>query len=172
MQSKGTQKHKRADRSYRFALPLQEVSAEEGASPPSWTSNAKLGRFTNFVNLLDMCGLSLPSGVIMLDAVAAAEEVRGGKGCEGNVKVVCRLLMIERAASPCLRLFFFLVHRSLSATAQAHAPSLFSLSTHRLRLPCKQASVAPRKLLPCVIAHSILPRQVPHVSCCPLVSHC
>ena len=53
----------------------QEVAAEEEASPPSWPSNAKLGRFTNFVNLLDMCGLALPSGLVTLDAVAAAEEV-------------------------------------------------------------------------------------------------
>ncbi len=27
----------------------------------TWTRNAKLGRFTNFVNLLDMCAVSVPS---------------------------------------------------------------------------------------------------------------
>ncbi|KAF5834987.1 hypothetical protein DUNSADRAFT_8044 [Dunaliella salina] len=53
---------------------VQEIAAEEGASPPRWPSNAKLGRFTNFVNLLDMCGIAIPSGLVMLDAVAAAEE--------------------------------------------------------------------------------------------------
>ena len=29
----------------------------------TWTRNAKLGRFTNFVNLLDMCAVSVPSAV-------------------------------------------------------------------------------------------------------------
>mmetsp|Transcript_16382 Transcript_16382/g.44916 ORF Transcript_16382/g.44916 Transcript_16382/m.44916 type:complete len:688 (-) Transcript_16382:929-2992(-) len=53
---------------------VQEIAAEESATPPRWASNAKLGRFTNFVNLLDMCGVAVPSGLVMLDAVAAAEE--------------------------------------------------------------------------------------------------
>lgn len=26
-----------------------------------WSQNANLGRFTNFVNLLDMCGVAVPS---------------------------------------------------------------------------------------------------------------
>ena len=29
----------------------------------TWARNAKLGRFTNFVNLLDMCAVAVPSGL-------------------------------------------------------------------------------------------------------------
>ena len=29
----------------------------------TWKKNAKLGRFTNFVNLLDMCGVAVPSAI-------------------------------------------------------------------------------------------------------------
>lgn len=32
------------------------------------TKNANLGRFTNFVNLLDMCGISVPSGILEMEA--------------------------------------------------------------------------------------------------------
>lgn len=32
------------------------------------TKNANLGRFTNFVNLLDMCGVSVPSGLLKLNS--------------------------------------------------------------------------------------------------------
>jgi allophanate hydrolase len=51
------------------------------------TKNAKLGSFTNFVNLLDMCGVSVPSGLLRLGAAAppaggAAKKARkdGGGG--------------------------------------------------------------------------------------------
>ena len=30
----------------------------------SWKKNAKLGRFTNFVNLLDLAAVAVPSGVL------------------------------------------------------------------------------------------------------------
>ncbi|KAK9803367.1 hypothetical protein WJX73_009893 [Symbiochloris irregularis] len=30
----------------------------------TWAFNGRLGRFTNFVNLMDMCGISVPSGVL------------------------------------------------------------------------------------------------------------
>ena len=44
---------------------IAEVEATEKlADPPSWPLNAQLGRFTNFVNLLDMCGVSVPSGLL------------------------------------------------------------------------------------------------------------
>lgn len=55
------------------------MQAQETASPPRWAHNANLGRFTNFVNLLDMCGCAVPSTLLQLDAEAAAKEV-GGRG--------------------------------------------------------------------------------------------
>ena len=30
----------------------------------SWLRNGNLGRFTNFVNLQDMCGIAVPSGIL------------------------------------------------------------------------------------------------------------
>eukprot|EP00803_Ostreobium_quekettii_P003778 evm.model.scf_329EXC.2 EVM.evm.TU.scf_329EXC.2 scf_329EXC:17023-24592(+) len=41
---------------------IKEIMDEEGVSPPTWSQNANLGRFTNFVNLMDMCGVAVPSG--------------------------------------------------------------------------------------------------------------
>ncbi len=44
-----------------------EVEAEEKtetAEAASWLKNAKLGRFTNFVNLLDLAAVAVPAGVI------------------------------------------------------------------------------------------------------------
>eukprot|EP00879_Flechtneria_rotunda_P022533 GHRR01023789.1.p1 GENE.GHRR01023789.1~~GHRR01023789.1.p1 ORF type:complete len:423 (+),score=144.74 GHRR01023789.1:210-1478(+) len=47
---------------------IEEIADTEEAKPiPSWPLNAKNGRFTNFVNLLDMCGIALPSGVLKVD---------------------------------------------------------------------------------------------------------
>ena len=43
------------------------------------TKNAKLGGFTNFVNLLDMCGVSVPSGLLKLGAAAPADVPPGKK---------------------------------------------------------------------------------------------
>ncbi len=54
----------------------QEIQTEEDTSEPKWTQNANLGRFTNFVNLLDMCGVAVPAGTLHLDADAAETEVR------------------------------------------------------------------------------------------------
>ncbi len=39
---------------------------------PTWPKNAKNGRFTNFVNLLDMCGISIPQGLLRVDYAQAA----------------------------------------------------------------------------------------------------
>lgn len=50
-----------------------EVLEEEDTDKPTWPKNAKLGRFTNFVNLLDMCGIAVPSGVITYDAAQLTE---------------------------------------------------------------------------------------------------
>ena len=48
-----------------FAMQAEEddpsLSAMLSALPPK---NANLGRFTNFVNLLDMCGVSVYSGLL------------------------------------------------------------------------------------------------------------
>lgn len=44
---------------------IMEVEAtEKHAETPSWPFNAKLGKFTNFVNLMDMCAVSVPSGIL------------------------------------------------------------------------------------------------------------
>ena len=44
---------------------VAEIEAQEkGPGAPTWGHNAKLGRFTNFVNLLDMAGVSVPSGLL------------------------------------------------------------------------------------------------------------
>ncbi len=52
---------------------VAEVAAEEEADPPTWSRNAKLGRFTNFVNLLDMCGIAIPSGLVSYESAALSE---------------------------------------------------------------------------------------------------
>ncbi|MEW5314226.1 MAG: hypothetical protein WDW38_005738 [Sanguina aurantia] len=49
---------------------IAEVLAQETAQPPTWGRNAKMGRFTNFVNLIDMCGVSVPSGLLRFDSAA------------------------------------------------------------------------------------------------------
>ena len=44
---------------------VAEVEAEEkDSSPPSWDKNALSGLFTNFVNLLDMAAISVPSAIL------------------------------------------------------------------------------------------------------------
>lgn len=45
---------------------LDEQECKDHGDVIKPTRNANLGRFTNFVNLLDMCGLSVPSGVLMV----------------------------------------------------------------------------------------------------------
>ncbi len=68
---------------------VEEVQEEECAQPPTWGRNAKLGRFTNFVNLLDMCGIAVPSGLVSYDSaqlgevrtVAAPQQCWGEMGC-------------------------------------------------------------------------------------------
>eukprot|EP00891_Asterochloris_glomerata_P000621 jgi/Astpho2/621/Aster-04463 len=46
-------------------IELEERPAEQDDKPAqvTWKKNAKLGRFTNFVNLLDMCGVAVPSAI-------------------------------------------------------------------------------------------------------------
>ena len=45
---------------------IEEVEAEEKpvTGLPIWPKNTLLGRFTNFVNLLDMAAVSIPSSLI------------------------------------------------------------------------------------------------------------
>lgn len=44
---------------------IAEVEAEEKQQePPVWSKNALNGRFTNFVNLLDMAAISVPASLI------------------------------------------------------------------------------------------------------------
>lgn len=44
---------------------IEEVEAEEKtSSPPTWEKNTLSGRFTNFVNLLDMAAISVPSAIL------------------------------------------------------------------------------------------------------------
>lgn len=65
----------------------------------TWTRNAKLGRFTNFVNLLDMCAVSVPS------AVYTHPEVTGG--LLGNLRLSGQYLhdnSLLRLVSDCVQL--------------------------------------------------------------------
>lgn len=44
---------------------IAEVEAEEKtATSPTWDKNTLSGRFTNFVNLLDMAAISVPSAIL------------------------------------------------------------------------------------------------------------
>ena len=43
---------------------VRELTEQEAAAPPVATYNAYLGTFTNFVNLLGMCALSVPAGML------------------------------------------------------------------------------------------------------------
>ena len=53
---------------HHYTIPEIEAT-EKHAATPSWALNAKLGRFTNFVNLLDMCAVSIPSGILRCPAL-------------------------------------------------------------------------------------------------------
>jgi allophanate hydrolase len=54
---------------------IKEVEAtEKEADVPTYPYNANLGRFTNFVNLMDLCALSVPSGVARLPKLDASAD--------------------------------------------------------------------------------------------------
>ena len=57
---------------------VAEIADTEDAAAPTWPLNAKNGRFTNFVNLLDMCGIAIPSGLLRVDY--ATPEAAAGSG--------------------------------------------------------------------------------------------
>ena len=40
------------------------LTASPDVDQVTWEYNANLGRFTNFVNLLDMAGIAVPSGLL------------------------------------------------------------------------------------------------------------
>jgi allophanate hydrolase len=61
--------------------PPQEILEEEDTPSPKWTRNANLGRFTNFANLLGMCGVAVPSGVVRVDV---GEMEAAGAGLSGS----------------------------------------------------------------------------------------
>jgi allophanate hydrolase len=63
---------------------VAEINDTEDAAAPTWPLNAKNGRFTNFVNLLDMCGIAIPSGLLRVDystpeAAAGTGATRAGR---------------------------------------------------------------------------------------------
>jgi len=55
------------------------------SSQVTWTRNAKLGRFTNFVNLLDMCAVSVPSAVYRHPQIG--EGIMGQLRLSGNALI-------------------------------------------------------------------------------------
>lgn len=67
---------------------VEEINAEETMTPPTWSKNAKNGRFTNFVNLMGgLAGVSVPAGLLEVDyaagasaGTARAEALRKGGG--------------------------------------------------------------------------------------------
>lgn len=57
---------------------VAEIEAEEKlASVPKWIKNALSGRFTNFVNLLDMAAIAIPSAILQSPNLKE-ESARGG----------------------------------------------------------------------------------------------
>ncbi len=44
----------------------------------SWGYNANLGRFTNFVNLMDMAGIAIPSGLLQCEIIHARPHTLHG----------------------------------------------------------------------------------------------
>ncbi|KAK9867990.1 hypothetical protein WJX84_012252 [Apatococcus fuscideae] len=62
---------------------VAEIEQEEkGPAEVAWTQNAKQGRFTNFVNLLDMCGVSLPSSLVTLPPLSQLDKPEAGASAE------------------------------------------------------------------------------------------
>lgn len=58
---------------------VAEIEAEEKqSSPPTWARNTNAGRFTNFVNLLDMAAVSVPSTLITAPDLSASGSQQGG----------------------------------------------------------------------------------------------
>lgn len=65
--------YQRALTHYSQAHAFAEIEADEKqASTVTWAKNGNLGRFTNFVNLMDMAAIAVPSGVLRCQPICAA----------------------------------------------------------------------------------------------------
>ncbi len=54
-----------------------EIEADEKqASNVTWDKNGNLGRFTNFVNLMDMAAIAVPSGILRCKPAPAGSTGR------------------------------------------------------------------------------------------------
>ena len=62
---------------------------EKQADEVSWPKNANLGRFTNFVNLMDLAAIAVPSGVLHCEEPSAASDPTGvltfGRALEARI---------------------------------------------------------------------------------------
>ena len=61
---------KRAE-DYSRVAPAEIEADEKQASTVSWDKNGNLGRFTNFVNLMDMAAIAVPSGILRCQPIPA-----------------------------------------------------------------------------------------------------
>ena len=60
-----------------YNYTVKEITEQEGSGSVGY--NANLGRFTNFVNQIGMCGVSVPSGVFSSSLVGRQDSPEGGK---------------------------------------------------------------------------------------------
>lgn len=86
--------------------PLMPTVADLRADPI--TPNARLGTYTNFVNLLDMCGIAVP-GPFRPDGRAAGITLLGPRGRDADVASLAREFHVASTVS-------------LGATARPHPP--------------------------------------------------
>lgn len=72
---------------------VAEVEAEEKRGErPAWTKNSLCGRFTNFVNLLDMAAISVPSALLQSDDLAEEASRSETNGDESEISRRAHLL--------------------------------------------------------------------------------
>ena len=65
-----------------------EIEAEEKlATSVTWAKNTNLGRFTNFVNLLDMAAVAVPSGILRCEPIPS--KLTGDKPHRFLLKPIC-----------------------------------------------------------------------------------
>ena len=74
-------------------------STEKGSEPLSWPFNAKLGRFTNFVNLMDMCGISVPSGIQRCQELSVHDS-DGMPACACSLEVHAERQLLQAVRLP------------------------------------------------------------------------
>lgn len=56
------------------------MQAQEGTVPPTWPYNSHLGLFTNFVNLMGLCAISVPVTEFETEAGAGEAPLRCAAG--------------------------------------------------------------------------------------------